>query len=107
MVGLLVGVNTRKGRNEPQRAIGGQGGAQHKLNSLLPWQTQSQPLIPIQLTRHPQTPAQVSPGKSSFPEEGRSPGLKRKLQPFIKANPVVSFPFLLPQLHQSQHHLGG
>lgn len=56
MVDLLAGIKTRKGRNEPQRAMGGQEGAQHNpLPASVHSQTQRQPLIPIQLIRHSQT----------------------------------------------------
>lgn len=52
---LLVGFKSRK-RNEPQRAMGMQGGAQRKpLLTSMPSQTPRKPLILIQLIRHPQT----------------------------------------------------
>lgn len=60
MVRLLVGSKTRKGKNEPQTAMGGPGRAQHKpLPASVPSQTQGQPLIPIQLIRHPRLLAWV------------------------------------------------
>lgn len=109
MVDLLVGIKTRKGRNEPQRAMGGQEEAQHNpLPASVHSQTQRQPLIPIQLVRYSQISLpRGHQAKGIFSAGSRSTGLKRKLQLFSKANRAVLFPFLLPRLHQSEHHPGG
>lgn len=94
LVGLLVGIKSRK-RSEPQRAMGGRGGAQHKpLLTSVPSQTPRKPLILIQLVRHPQT-SYLGVSRLKVPSlQGAGAQARREnCSPLAKQTLWSSFPF--------------